>query len=444
MSMSLPTNHPPPQLINTFRVAAVLKLIGTLTALATSRILVAEWAVDRWWMALLPSAVLIGLLLPWGRWFPAYEPQLTKRLLIFTIFFAILTPHIDMIQSLWVPFEPLGTSELFLRLGWTQEQVYSIHALGGMFVMVPVVLASWHYGRTGMLLTLGASGLAYIITPIFLPPNSFPLLIYVVRGFVVLGMTLILAFTTYTLAKAQRQKQEALAVSNSQLAAANQKLTKQAFLMEQLVTSRERNRLARELHDTLAHSLSGTAVHLQAIGTLMQVDSEAAVAELKSAQTQIKSGLSEARRAIAALRASALEELGLAEALCHRAHTLAKRSGWQVSCEIDPLPPLPSHVEHALYRIADEALINAEKHAQATAVTVRGTLTNTIFRLTISDNGTGFSTAADPKPNLKSHFGLLGMQERAELIGATFKLYSEQSAGTSTTIEVSLNLEDNQ
>ncbi|MCB0037167.1 MAG: hypothetical protein KDE51_24215, partial [Anaerolineales bacterium] len=360
--------------------------------------------------------------LPWAKWFPHAEPQLTERTLIFALFFAILAPHLDMIQSLWVPFEPLGTSTMFQRLGWTQEQVYSIHALGGMFIMVPVVLASWHYGRMGMLLTLGWSGLAYLLTPLFLPPDSFPWLIYAVRGFVVLGMTLILAFTTYTLALAQRQKQAALAKSNTQLAAANQKLTEQAFIMEQLATSRERNRLARELHDTLAHSLSGTAVQLQAIGTLLKVDPQAAGTELKVAQAQIKTGLNEARRAIAALRASTLEELGLAEALCHRAQKLAERSGLAVECDTAVLPTLPPHIEQALYRIADEALINIEKHAQATKIWVLAQTNGRELTLTIRDNGIGFDVDAQKEAHKQSHFGLLGMQERAEMIGAALHI----------------------
>lgn len=404
--------------------------------MATSQMLIQDWAVDRWWMAMTTAVILLILLLPWAKWFPQYAPHITERTLIFALFFAILAPHLDMIQSLWVPFEPLGTSTMFQRLGWTQEQVYSIHALGGMFVMVPVVLASWHYGWKGMILTLGGSGLAYILTPIFLPPNSFPWLIYVVRGFVVLGMTLILAFTTYTLALAQRQKQAALAESNTQLAAANEKLTEQAFIMEQLATSRERNRLARELHDTLAHSLSGTAVQLQAIGTLLKVDPQAAGTELKAAQAQIKDGLNEARRAIAALRASALEELGLAEALCHRAQTLGERSGLVVECDTAALPALPPHIEQALYRIADEALINIEKHAQATKIWVLTQTNGRKLTLTIRDDGIGFDVDSQKEAHKHSHFGLLGMQERAEMIGATLHIRPSQPTGTEVEVFV--------
>jgi signal transduction histidine kinase len=247
---------------------------------------------------------------------------------------------------------------------------------------------------------------------------------YAVRGFVLLGTILILAYITATLATAQRESNEALSAANQQLAA-------QAAMMEQLAVSRERNRLARELHDTLAHSLSGTAVTLQAINTLLKHDPTAAAAELLVAQSQIRDGLAEARRAITALRASPLEELGLAEAVRQRAQAIEARANLPIRCTIAVLPLLPEDVAQAVYRIVEEALTNAEKHAQASQVTVELLHTAGWLTLRVQDDGVGF--AVDEVWG-NGRFGLVGMRERAELIKAEFTVQSAPGQGTTLTL----------
>jgi signal transduction histidine kinase len=350
--------------------------------------------------------------------------------LIIALIFALIAPQLDLWQSSHVPFEPLLANPRYVTaLNWTQEQINSVYALGGLFMMVPVVLASWQYGRFGMWVSLSVSGLLYMLTPLVLPPDAFTWGIYAIRGFVLLGVTLILAYTVATLATAQRREQAALAT-------ANRKLAEQAVIGEQLATSRERNRLARELHDTLAHSLSGTAVQLQAVSTLLKLDPQAAATELVEAQQQIRRGLEESRRAIAALRASPLEELGLAAALQQRAERLAGRMGLPLQSNIlSPLPPLPPLVEQSVYRIADEALLNIERHAQASQIGVSLGLENGRLHLTISDDGQGFDVNQIEAGN-NGRFGLLGMKERAALIDADLEIESQAGQGTTVKLTV--------
>jgi signal transduction histidine kinase len=295
--------------------------------------------------------------------------------------------------------------------------------------MVPVVLAAWQYGRWGMWLTLGWAGLLYFLTPFFLPSASFDWMLYAIAGFVQLGVTQILGLTVAALATAQRNEEAALKV-------ANQKLAQQAAIIEQLATGRERTRLARELHDTLAHTLSATAVQLQAIGTLLKVSPETAVVELASAQQQIRHSLEEARRAITALRASPLEELGLAEALRQRLQTIGDRAGLSTHCQIaPPLPPLPPLIEQTIYRIADEALLNAEKYAQANQLHLSLDHGPDWLILTVQDDGIGFEVE---RVSGNGRFGIIGMKERAVLIGATLSVSSRPPQGT--TVQLSLRM----
>ncbi len=199
------------------------------------------------------------------------------------------------------------------------------------------------------------------------------------------------------------------------------------MMMEQLAVSRERNRLARELHDTLAHSLSGTAVTLQAINTLLKHDPDVAAEELLAAQTQIRDGLGEARRAITALRASPLEELGLAEAVRQRAQAIEARANLPIRCVVAVLPLMPADVAQAVYRIVEEALVNAEKHAQASQISLELTHAAGWLTLRVQDDGVGF-VADEAWGN--GRFGLMGMRERAELIKADFAVNSAPGQGT--------------
>ncbi|HFC12315.1 MAG TPA: sensor histidine kinase [Anaerolineae bacterium] len=416
--------------ILTFVFAAALKVVGILTAMTTAYVTSGTWALNRWWGALATAIMLLILLLPWHRL--SKYPQAIHIQFITALIFAICAHQLDLIQSSNVPYSDLALNVRFQELlGWSQMEANNVHALGSLFTIVPVVLASWHYGFWGTVSSLGLAGLLYVGAPFWLPDGSFNWWFYAVRGFVLLGVTMILAFVVGILADAQRRKQ-------AELEAAHIKLAEQAAMMEQLATSRERNRLARELHDTLAHSLSGTAVQLQAVGTLMKVDVGAASAELRTAQAQIKSGLAEARRAIAALRANPLAEHGLAQAICQHAHTIAQRSAIHITCDIDTLPTLTPLIEQTFYRIAAEALVNAEKHSQANTVRVElgletGGKGQEKMVLIVADDGVGFV------PDEATHdrqFGLVGMRERAEMISAELNIHSQPQSGTQITLSI--------
>lgn len=409
--------RPPQLLVQTFFGAVILKLIGLCAAIIFSYILVQVGNEYRWWMAFATNFVLIFLLIPLVFFHESLSIVATHRRLKVALTFAIFAPYLDLIQSSWASID----MDLLAQVGWTSEQVHNVHALGILFIIAPVVLSSWQYGRRGFYFTLILAGCLYVLLPFVIPADTFTFVLYAVRGFVLLGMALILGATIGSLASAQRREQKALEVANKQLA-------KQTILIEQLATSRERNRLARELHDTLAHSLSATAVQLQAVQTLMDVDSKIAKNELRAAQKQIKDGLKESRRAIESLRASPLEELGFVFAVKQRAFTIGERAGARVRWQADSVwPALSPLIEQSLYRIMDEALLNAEKHAQAKTFDVCLMVEGEQLRLTIADDGIGFVPEGQGG---NGRFGLIGMQERADLIGATLIISSVLQEGT--------------
>jgi signal transduction histidine kinase len=223
------------------------------------------------------------------------------------------------------------------------------------------------------------------------------------------------------LSKAQKEARRSLATHSTTL--------------EHLATSRERNRLARELHDTLAHSLSGIAVQLEAVKALWEDDPEQARAMVEQSLESARGGLSEARRAIQALRASPLEQLGLEAALHQLGEDATERAGFPVLVSVaDNVGELDPELENVVYRIADEALTNASRHSVASQVTLDLTRRAGKVRLVVADDGAGFDRDA-PVPD--GHIGLKGMTERAEMVGGILELSSEPGSGTTVTFEVS-------
>src|SRR5439155_20678930 len=126
-----------------------------------------------------------------------------------------------------------------------------------------------------------------------------------------------------------------------------------AGTLESLAVSRERNRMARELHDTLAHTLSGLSVQLETVEAYWDVEPRTAHAMLDRALEATRDGLQETRRALKALRASPLDDLGLGLALRRMAESAVARANIELDLEIpEQVPPLAPDVEHCIYRVA--------------------------------------------------------------------------------------------
>jgi signal transduction histidine kinase len=309
-------------------------------------------------------------------------------------------------------------------------------------LLVAVVLAAWAYGRRGAWTSAGLAGALMIINGVVedvltgatragelsLFGVVSPWSIVSVIG-LRLPLLIVVGYIVGTLAEQERTQTVALS-------AANAKLREQASTVEQLATARERNRLARDLHDTLAHSLAGLVVQLQAIDTLLKAEPQAARFELAKAQQLAHTGLQEARHAIQDLRANPIDDLGLARALERAAIDFGERANVKVDVQVtDPQHPLSNEVAAQVLRIAQEAFHNIERHADARHVSVALSQKNGRLLLHVADDGRGFADAAISD----DRFGLTGMRERAEMIGGQLDVTS--AVGRGTVVQLTMNNE---
>jgi len=202
----------------------------------------------------------------------------------------------------------------------------------------------------------------------------------------------------------------------------------------------ERTRLARELHDTLEQALTGIALQLDTSSKLFQRNPEDASQRLELARGFLRQSQIELRRSIWDLRSRELEQFDLAQALAIGSRQITAGTHIKVDLEmIGERQRLTEVVEESLLRIAQEALTNVVKHANASAVTIRLAFGTETVSLEIKDNGTGF-VADQVAGRHEGHYGLLGMSERAKRLGG--RLDISGSPGEGTTVRVILSLRD--
>lgn len=300
-----------------------------------------------------------------------------------------------------------------------------------LFAAIPAMLGAWVNGRRSVPIWAALTVIANLVSDVIMLAPNWSVVRFVIGPTLSLIVVVsILAYFVGSLADRMRAEQD-------QLARANRQLEEQAHVREQLAGSRERVRLSRELHDTLAHTLAGLIVQLKAIGTLMDKQPDAARRELRKAEEAAKAGLDETRAAISDLRANLARDLGLSAALQRQVDQLNERSETRASyAGPSAEPDLSDEEAEGLFRIAQEALSNVQRHACASSVNVALQAEAGASRpvtLTIEDDGSGFeATALDD-----NRFGLRGMRERAELIGAHLRV--DSAPGRGTRVSVTLN-----
>lgn len=212
--------------------------------------------------------------------------------------------------------------------------------------------------------------------------------------------------------------------SRQQLMEANQRLRQYALLIENQATLQERNRIAREIHDSVGHSLAAQSIQLENVAMLLPQDAARITDHLQKARQLGKEALQHVRQSVATLRTDPLRGQSLASAIAtlidefQRNHTIKITSQFRISS------PLPSETATALYRITQEALTNISKHSQADQVWLQFSENSTAVALQIKDNGQGF----DPRQNTTG-FGLQSMQERTKALGGSFSLKSQSGQG---------------
>jgi signal transduction histidine kinase len=432
MAVNHETQHLEPGLLQVLRLFVGLRLAFALLSLLLVQLQQTPRLLRFPILPVCETALLLGYLFwPWlrGRLGRVYLP----------IALAVLSLGPSIEHALSVALR-LRTGILGAAAG---SDIWILYVL----LFVPLVLLAWQYNFMSVIAySLGTAALDLMLAVPMALRGGPPLATVVALLFLRSLLFIVVGYLVVRLMRAQRSQREALAQANARLVG-------YASTLEHLAASRERNRLARELHDTLAHALSAAAVQLEAVSSIWDRDPAGARAMLAQSLTLIRDGLAEARRAIAALRAAPLEEEGVLPALRNLAEATAARAGLQLDVQLPTrLDGLAPEVESALYRIAQESLTNVARHAQAQALAVRLALEGRRLVLTISDDGRGFDAPFTPAASREGsgpgtsggsqgvpageHYGLQGMRERAAATGGTLDVQSWPGQGTTVRYAV--------
>jgi signal transduction histidine kinase len=294
------------------------------------------------------------------------------------------------------------------------------------FLIIPLVFIAWQYSMREVLAYCFLIVMAETL-PMFFLNEEYTLFIVAMvalASFARSGIFMIVGWIENRLVTLQRQQHE-------QLISANQKLRKFSLATEKLAQTQERNRIARELHDTLAHTLSSTSVQLEAIKALFDRDPEESRKIISKALENTKKGLAETRRALVDLRASDLEAYGLTQAIRNIVSSVAERGRFEVSFHLEKeMDLLSDEITHCIYRIAQEASENILRHSEASKIDVRLFNEGNQIEFVIQDNGKGFNVDQIRNEQL----GIRGMRERVEVLGGDFLIESQPGRGTQITV----------
>lgn len=413
-----------PSLLNIFRLFVWIRLIS----LIFSTIRYGSWFGDRLIFIsfiTLGSTVLLLLYLylpKFSRWLKgAYLPIALTVLTILIVAEGRVSQWIILNTDfpLNLP-ENLEASVQALINGPAFSLITTLGNASALFV--PLVFVSWQYNLRSVILfiiltsTIELLSLSYI-REISSPEYSIEVFAIFTRN----GAFFIVGYIVSQLTALQRKQHEALQASHRQLGL-------YAATQEKLLVSQERNRLARELHDTLAHTMSAVTVKLNATHLIWERDPERAKTMLGEVIASMNEGNVEIRRALRDLRATPLDDMGLVLAVRHLAEAAAQRGSFALDLDT------PNHelrfapdVELGIYRIAQEALTNAVEHANAKVIELSMQQKAGSFVLQVCDDGAGFSLEEAEK---SGRLGLLGMKERAAMLGGKLNIDSAPKKGS--------------
>jgi len=342
------------------------------------------------------NAILFGYL----SW-PWLENKISRYYLPLAFVTATILP---LFTNLIYLADPMESAQMTITRSWFLFPI----------LIVPLVLIAWQYRFRVVLAFI------FLTTIIELSTLVPRLKVINYETLPILGLPLI----------RQREQQR-------KLVEANIKLNEHANTLEQLTVSRERNRLARDLHDTLAHTLSGLTVNLEAIKILLGNDHPQIMTRLDHALDKTRTGLRDTRRALKDLRVKQVEDLGIKLALENLGNQASARGQFEIEITMpDIIPESTLPFEQVYYRIAQEALENIVKHARASQVVLSLIMDDSSISLRIEDNGIGFQTQEERSLDT---LGIRGMQERAAECGGELTVRSEPGKGTCINITTELN-----
>ena len=266
-------------------------------------------------------------------------------------------------------------------------------------------------------LTLGRTAINQRLSQLVPTPESWQVSVFQTNVIILFTLVLLFVFLLVDALLSAYKNQQKLAIAHAQL-------QQYALQVEGQAALQERNRIAREIHDSLGHSLTAQTILLENVLLFWQQDAERAKSYLLEAKDSSYQALKDVSRAVAALRDSPQPDKPLQAAITELVNKVCQSTPMTPACEINITTPLSDELSLAAYRIVQEALTNAVKHSQATQLSVQLSTKPQSLYVQVLDNGKGF----DPSKNTTG-FGLRGMKERAIALGGTCQIWSSPGAG---------------
>ena len=261
-----------------------------------------------------------------------------------------------------------------------------------------------------------------------LPPEELQSVLFglTFRSALLFGLVLAFVLLLVGAVLAQHQSREKLVI-------AHRRLREYALKIENQATLQERNRIAREIHDSVGHYLTAQSIQLENTALFLAEDRDKAASHLQKARDLGKEALQNIRQSVASLRNNPLQGRSLEAILDRLIAEFKLNTGIAIASEIDLASSLPMETTTALYRIVQEALTNIAKHSNATTVSLTVKEEAGKIYLSLQDNGCGFN----PTENTTG-FGLQSMEERTAALGGNFALISQFGQGCLIKVEIPL------
>lgn len=254
---------------------------------------------------------------------------------------------------------------------------------------------------------------------------------FIFNGMYTFGLAIFLVFVLGHLIKVQMRERWKVTKINQELEEAYQRLLTKSSQIQELSIEKERLRMAREIHDTLAHTLTAVVVQMEACKKLIRIDSNRAQEEIEKAQLLTREGLNDVKRTIKALRPQILENRSFFDAILNLIEDVERSTKVKIvlSKNVTDGFEMPSSMEVALFRVIQESITNSIRHGQAKEVNIEITQSHEGLIIGIIDNGRGCSSVIEG-------FGLKGIKERIKDLRGTVDYSSARGDGFQTMITV--------